>query len=270
LSNGCGAGEGGVTFREEIIGDARLILGDCLAVLPTLAPVDHVISDPPFEAEAHTLQRRKLGRSLGSDREIVAAPLSFSAITPEQRDNVAREAARVARGWLLAFCQAEAVQAWRQAVEAAGGSYRRAMVWIKPDGMPQYSGDRPGMGYESIVAAWCGEGRSRWNGGGRHGVFTVNKGEGAGPNLHETQKPLRLMRELVQLFTAPGETVLDPFMGSASTGVAALQLGRAFIGIEREPRYFDIACRRIEEAQKQGDLLRDILPKSKPTQEALL
>ena len=54
--------------------------------------------------------------------------------------------------------------------------------------------------------------------------------------------------------TSPGETILDPFMGSGTTGVAAVQMGRKFIGIEREPKYFDIACRRIEDAQRQGDM----------------
>ncbi len=68
---------------------------------------------------------------------------------------------------------------------------------------------------------------------------------------HPTQKPVSLMRQLVS--EAKAETILDPFMGSGTTGVAAVQMGKAFIGIEREPRYFDIACRRIEEAQRQGD-----------------
>jgi site-specific DNA-methyltransferase (adenine-specific) len=259
-----------VTLRVEHIGSATLYLGDCREVLPTLSAVHHIISDPPFEAEAHTLQRRKLGRTLGSDREIVEAPLSFAAIDTDTRAEIGVAAGALCSGWALIFCQAEAVPAWRDALATGGCSYKRAMVWVKPDGMPQYSGDRPGMGYESIVGAWCGGGRSQWNGGGRHGVFTFNKGEGAGPNLHETQKPIRLMRELVELFTNRDETILDPFMGSGSTGVAALQLGRRFIGIEIEPRYFDIACRRIEEAQRQGDLLRDIAPAPKPKQEAFL
>ena len=69
---------------------------------------------------------------------------------------------------------------------------------------------------------------------------------------HPTQKPVRLTKELVRRTKA--ETILDPFMGSGTTGVAAVQMGRKFIGIEREPKYFDIACRRIEQAQRQGDM----------------
>lgn len=246
--------------REEIIGDCRLILGDCLEVLPTLDRVSHTISDPPFEAEAHTKQRRELGRgSADGRRDIKDAALPFDAITPEQRAAVCEHAARLTDGWFLAFCQAEAIHDWRTAMELAGAKWRRAMVWVKPDGMPQFTGDRPGMGYESIAASWCGKGKSRWNGGGRHGVFVVNKhdpgaGHGGKSNEHPTTKPIRIMSELVQLFSAPGEAVLDPFMGSGTTGVACVKLGRRFVGIEQNEAYFDLACRRIEAVSRQADM----------------
>ena len=71
--------------------------------------------------------------------------------------------------------------------------------------------------------------------------------------LHPTQKPLKLMRWCLA-FIPDAQTILDPFMGSGTTGVAAVQMGRKFIGIERDPGYFDIACRRIEQAQRQGDM----------------
>ena len=227
-----------------------VVTGDCLAVLPTLPAgcVDAVVTDPPFEDEAHTMQRRKLGKAAGDGREIVEAPLDFAPITPEARTGVSVESKRICSGWMLAFCQAEAVAAWRTCLEKAGISYKRSMVWVKPDGMPQYSGDRPGMGYESIVAGWCGEGGSEWNGGGRHGVFTFNKSNGTGPNEHPTQKPVRLMLELVRLFTDQIDIVLDPFCGSGTTGVACVQTGRRFIGIELEEKYAAIARRRIADA----------------------
>jgi len=71
---------------------------------------------------------------------------------------------------------------------------------------------------------------------------------------HPTQKPIGVMRWCIGHLPVPNETILDPFMGSGTTGVAAVQMGRKFIGIEREPKYFDIACKRIEDAQRQGDL----------------
>ena len=263
-------GDGGVSVRVEHIGDATLYLGDCLEILPTLGKVDAVVTDPPFEAEAHTLQRRKLGRVAGDRQDALVDALPFSEMTEETRRTFAIQATSLCAGWAIVFCQAEAVQIWREALEAGGAKYRRAMVWVKPDGMPQFTGDRPGMGYESIVASWCGGGRSRWNGGGRHGVFTCNKNDGTGPAPHPTTKPTRLMAELVSLFSDASQTILDPFMGSGTTGVACAKLGRRFIGIEIDPGYFDIACRRIDEAYRQRDLFRDEPAAPKPVQASLL
>jgi site-specific DNA-methyltransferase (adenine-specific) len=258
--------------KEVVIGDCRLILGDCLSVLPLVGPVDHVISDPPFEVEAHTLRRRiNRGKSRGGPSDVVSEePLSFGALTEAQRNGVASWAASNCGGWFLAFCQAEAVSIWRDSLNSSGASYKRSMIWVKPDGMPQYSGDRPGMGYESIVAAWCGRGRSVWNGGGRHGVFVCNRNDADGGKApHPTTKPRRLMRDLVELFTNQGETVLDPFMGSATTGIACVKLGRSFVGIELDPGYFDIACERIRKAYAQPDMF--IAPRApEPKQEAML
>ena len=136
-----------------VIGNATLYLGDCLQVLQTLGKVATILTDPPFEAEAHTQQRRALGRGQEHGRrDIKAAALPFAAITHEQRMEAGRLFAAGCSGWSLVFCQAEAVGAWRASLEAGGAKWRRAMVWVKPDGMPQFSGDRPGMGYESIAA----------------------------------------------------------------------------------------------------------------------
>ncbi len=225
--------------------------GDCLTVLGQLDQVDHLITDPPFEEEAHTLQRRVLRqKTSGGRRDVYNGALPFSAITEEQRQALGKWSGGGCRGWALVFCQAEALGIWRKALEEGGAKWRRAMVWIKPDGMPQFSGDRPGMGYESIAAAWCGKGGSRWNGGGQHGVFTIPKhdsgqGHGGGSNEHPTQKPMRLMLRLVDLFSQHGETILDPFMGSGTTLRAAKDLGRKAIGIEIEERYCEIAAKRM-------------------------
>jgi site-specific DNA-methyltransferase (adenine-specific) len=238
----------------EKIGAATLYLGDCLQVLPGLERVAHVVTDPPYEAEAHAAGRRLLGSQRDGRRTVQMAPLDFAQITQAERETAAQLMAAICDGWLLTFCQAEAVALWRDAHCGGGARYMRAMVWIKPDGAPQFTGDRPGMGYESIVASWCGEGRSKWNGGGRRGVFTCPQRDGNHPKLHLTQKPLRLMRELIGLFTEPGQAVLDAYMGSGTTGVAALECGRAFVGIERDPRHFTTACRRIEQSLKQQTL----------------
>lgn len=245
-----------------IIGDCTLHQGDCLEILPTLGEVDAVVTDPPYEKEAHRKDRRVQRRD-----GLVAGALSFDMITEDMRSSVALLCVRACRGWLIAFCQAEGVAPWRDAIEAAGAKYKAPMIWVKPDGMPQFNGQGPGMGYESMVSAWCGAGHSKWNGGGKHGVFVFPKGEGTKP-VHETQKPLKLLSELVRLFTSPADTILDPFMGSGTTGVACAKMGRKFIGIELEPKYFDIACKRIEDAYAQPDMF--VEPPAKPVQETLL
>tara|TARA_R110002020_G_scaffold169207_1_gene358240 strand:- start:230 stop:982 length:753 start_codon:yes stop_codon:yes gene_type:complete len=245
-----------------VIGDCTLYQGDCLEILPTLGEVDAVVTDPPYEKEAHRKDRRVQRRD-----GLVAGALSFDMITEDMRSSVALLCAKACRGWLIAFCQAEGVAPWRDAIEAAGAKYKAPMIWVKPDGMPQFNGQGPGMGYESMVSAWCGAGHSKWNGGGKHGVFVFSKGEGTKP-VHETQKPLKLLSELVRLFTSPAHTILDPFMGSGTTGVACAKMGRKFIGIELEPKYFDIACKRIEDAYAQPDMF--VEPPAKPVQEPLL
>jgi DNA modification methylase len=164
--------------------------------------------------------------------------------------------------WLLIFCQAEAVGHYR---DVLGAKYKRAMIWQKPDSSPQFTGDRPAMGYESIVCAWGLPGRCHWNAGGKRGIYThlVRDGE---PRLHPTQKPLGLMKALILDFTQPGELVLDPFMGSGTTGVACLEHGRRFVGIELDPGYFQIACQRLAQAAAQGRLF----PEAQPATQARL
>ncbi len=226
-------------------GGITIYHGDAREVLPQLADksVDHVITDPPFEAEAHTLQRR-VKRDGGV---MVIEALPFDAIDEATRDATALQAARLVRRWVLTFCQIEASQTWRAAYEAHGLVYRRTCLWIKPDGMPQYSGDRPGMGYETFITMHA-PGASRWNCGGRHGVWTVNKGESGGAQPHPTTKPLRLMTALVGAFTDPGELILDPFMGSGTTLRAAKDLGRRAVGIEISEAYCEVAALRMRQS----------------------
>ena len=223
--------------------------GDCREVLPALESVNCVITDPPYEAEAHAAGRRVKGETVNGMRPLDSDPLSFAPMDEDTRILVSGEIARLSQGWALVFCQVEAVTVWRDSLAAFGAAYKRAMVWVKPDSSPQLSGDRPAMGYESIVASWCGNGRSVWNGGGKRGVFIHNKRDlGAiGPNVHQTQKPIRLMRELVSLFSNPGETILDPFMGSGTTLIAAKELGRKAIGVEREEKYCEAAAERLSQ-----------------------
>jgi site-specific DNA-methyltransferase (adenine-specific) len=237
--------------RKQVFGQCTLYLADCRVVLPTLQPVSHIITDPPYEEEAHTKGRRLLGKQKNGTRTVEYGALNFDPITAELRRSFCHEAKRLSPGWILAFCQAEAIAEWRASLVEAGCKWKRAMIWLKPDGAPQFTGDRPGMGYESISAAWGGAGRSSWNGGGRHGIFTHPQRENNNPKEHMTQKPVGLMCELISLFTNPGDIVLDPFMGSGTTGVACMKLERQFIGVEIDEQSFETACERMEVTYNQ-------------------
>ena len=219
--------------------------GDCREILPTIGSVDHVITDPPYEAEAHTPMRRTQRSIREGENDVIG----FDAITPELRAFVAREFVRVSRGWVLVFCQVEATSTWRDVLTAEGAKYRRSMVWTKPDSSPQFNGQGPAQGYECISTVWCGQGASKWNAGGKRGVydFCVNVGRSGG---HPTEKPEPLMVSLLSDFTGREDTILDPFMGSGTTLVAAKRLGRKAIGIEREEKYCEIAVKRL----RQGSL----------------
>jgi site-specific DNA-methyltransferase (adenine-specific) len=226
--------------RKEVIGNAELYLGDCLAVLPTLPKVDAVITDPPYGRETHDGARTATG-----DVSLV----TFASINDVQLIEIARRCVDKASRWVVMTCE------WRHAAALEKHEVLvRLGVWVKPDASPQFTGDRPGTGWEA-VACLHRPGKKRWNGGGHHGVWTHNIVK-VGDRLqkHPTEKPLGLLVQWVYQFSDKGESVLDPFMGSGTTGVACMNLGRKFIGIEIEERYFDIACERIENAQRQNRL----------------
>lgn len=252
--------------------DVLLFCGGMEHVLGSIADhtIDHLITDPPYESDAHTNQRRVRGGSRPgrAKKGSVAAPLPFAPITGALRRATAMHTARLVKRWALTFCQIEAAMIWRDVYQEQGMVYKRTCIYWKEDGMPQYSGDRPGMGYETFIAMHQ-PGRSRWNGGGRHGVFPTREcdddefpipaiyrhlrgNNGGRGNPHPTTKPIALMRELVALFTDPGDIILDPFAGSGSTLRAAKDLGRRAIGIEIDPAYCEIAASRLRQTVMPG------------------
>jgi site-specific DNA-methyltransferase (adenine-specific) len=235
--------------RVERVGDAVLVLGDCREIAPLLH-CDHVITDPPFGDATH-----EGARSVTASRALI----TFASVTDQQFRDDCRRWVECARRWVILTCE------WRHAatLEAAGLPLVRLGVWIKPNGAPQFTGDRPGTGWEA-VAILHRAGRKRWNGGGHHAVWQYAKVSGE----HPTQKPQPLLMRWIEDFTDDGEVVLDPFMGSGSTGVAALHAQRRFIGIEQDPRWFDLAVRRIAEAARQPSLFH-AEPAPRPVQATL-
>ncbi len=234
-------------MRKQQIGDATLYLADAFDIMPTLGQVDSIITDPPYDAKTHAN-----ARSLKA-RQLVSA-IDFDCFTEEQFIEFCANAVALARRWVVMSC------AWQHVagLEKAGVPLVRFGIWHKPNGAPQFTGDRPGTGWEAI-AILHRQGRKHWNGGGHHAVWVCNIEQGE----HPTQKPLKLLLDWIAKFTDEGETVLDPFMGSGTTGVACLKLGRKFIGIEKREDYFDIARWRIDDAQGRAISLSPPTPRSR-------
>ncbi|MET4197256.1 site-specific DNA-methyltransferase (adenine-specific) [Bradyrhizobium sp. LA8.1] len=250
---------------ETLSDSVRLYRADCLSVISTLGPVSHVICDPPYEKHMHEAKRGR-GRALRTDGHTDPTALDFASVEG-LREAATGMLTDLCNGWFIAFCTPEGVAPWRDAIEAAGARYKRACIWVKPDSAPQFNGQGPAMGAECFVTAWCGKGFSSWNGGGGRNVFTHLTNHADRHGEHPTEKPISLMCEIIEKFTNPGDLVLDPFMGSGSTGVAAVRLGRRFIGIEVAPRYFGIAVNRISDAISRPDMF--VAPPAPPKQTSL-
>ena len=221
--------------RKEVIGDCALYLGDCLEVMPTLEPVDAVVTDPPY--------------GIGKDGQ------------KQSRGKHGGRKAYDFMGWdqgrppALAF---ELIRAVSDKQIIWGGNYfadllpaaGKWLVWDKGQRINQSDGE---LAYTSL------EGALR--------IFELNRVELMKDGAeHPTQKPISIMRWCLQQIP-DSASILDPFMGSGTTGVACAKLGRKFIGIELEPKYFEIACKRIDDAYKQGDLF--VAPPEKPEQSTL-
>lgn len=234
------------------IGDCTLLHADSLDVLPTIGAVDHIVTDPPYEAVMHKA-KASAARRIRTDGGPDLSVLDFDCID-DIRDDVAGLIAKVCGGWSLVFCAPEGVGRWADAINATTAKYKRACIWVKPDSTPQLNGQGPAMGYENVIASWCGSGKSKWNAGGKRGVYTHLTNSKDRHGVHPTEKPLRLMKELLADFTNEGDLICDPFMGSGTTGVACAEMGRKFVGIEKNAKYFDIAVQRITDAYKQPDL----------------
>ena len=232
--------------RKEVIGDATLYLGDCLEILPTLPKVDAVITDPPFSEYPHGNAKSNRGVGHGN-KAIDFGAIDFGAIDFGAIERVLAACGGLCDGWFISAMD------WRHIAEVAKSApapweFVRFGVWVKSNPMPQISADRPANGWDGILYLHNSAKRKSWNGGGQHGNYigpVITDGQ------HPTAKPVGLCEKWVRNFTNARQTILDPFMGSGTTGVACMNLGRKFIGIEIEPKYFEIACERIENAQRQ-------------------
>ena len=217
--------------------------------------VDVIISDPPFTDRVSENAKPRMGLLRLPKRERHGTSgLSFPGINPAE---VGPALVRLTMRWVVLFCAVEQVGEYAAACSRA---YVRGGWWQRTNPTPQFTGDRPGTPGDAI-AVLHRPGCKRWNGGGRALSFSGAQFHGVAQRpedepVHETQKPLWLMRELVSLFSEPGEMVWDPYAGSATTGVACLQLGRRFLGHEIQDRYAEVAVERLRAAEG-GQTLRE-------------
>lgn len=242
--------------RVEIIGAATLYLGDCLETMDALGPIDAVITDPPYCSGSVSEASRTAAKGQGLRSENIAKLGWFvgdnmgTAGLASLLRSMAFRALKIlnAEGSMLVFCDWRMVPSLAPTIESAGLRYQNMVVWDK--GMMGL-----GMGFraqhETILHYTAGS--PKYHNLGTSNVIKSSRVT-ADDREHQTQKPVDLMQKLVAVVSGPDATILDPFMGSGTTGVAAVQMGRKFIGIERDPGYFDIACRRIEQAQRQSDM----------------
>jgi hypothetical protein len=228
-----------------------LHLGDCGPGLAALGDdaVDHVITDPPFDARTHAAARFDSRRP----RDEHWRPLDFAPLDDARIAELAFQLARVTRRWIVVFTAERQLETWAVALETAGARVLRFGLARRTNPKPQLTGDRPAVPGDPIVIAHARSvHRMRWNGGGKAAVWNappVRLDEGG--QVHHAQKPLELMRALVEDFTDRGELVLDPFAGSGTTALACKVTGRRFVGWELDPGYHTAALRRLEGAREQ-------------------
>ena len=215
-------------------GSVVLFNADCREVLPLLDKVDHVITDPPYDAHTHESARSGYRAGVLKPIEIDFAPLDTHALVPLLLDAAAR--------WCICFCSLEMIGTYKA---IAGDRFVRAGFWSRRNGAPQFTGDRPAQPGEGLAICHA-LGRKRWNGGGRRG-FYESLIVSTEARTHPTQKPEALMCALIADFTDTGDLILDPFAGSGTTLVAAKRLGRRAIGIELDQAYCDQAVERLRQ-----------------------
>ena len=261
-----------MTFREERIGNQRLILGDCLEVMRGLASgsIDMIWTDPPY---GHSNHDGDLNARLNDHRNIESKPISNDDADGMRRvvDGMLSEAARVLSPDCCCCCCCccggggpRPTFAWvADRMDREGLTFFHSVIWDKKN---------PGLGWryrrqhEMIMISHRTGGRLLWADDTRaaRNIFDMMPPR---DRTHPNEKPVGLVEHFITLHSTVDQTILDPFMGSGTTLVACQKLGRHGIGIEIDPDYFEIACKRVEEAARQPDLFIADVPK--PQQEAM-
>lgn len=223
-------------MEKIVIGLAELYCGDCLEILESLPTVAAVITDPPYGIAYQTNHRKHMD---------TPDMLANDDVAPVE--SVALLASKIEEGGAMYLATRFDVAApWVDAIAASGLTLKTPIFWDKTN---HTAGDLEGdFGGQIEIFLFAHRGRHRLRGKRYSNLWRCPRPPAG---AHPTPKPVDLMRKMIMCSTDPGNIVLDSFMGSGSTGVAAVEEQRRFIGIELERKYFDIACQRIEAAQQQ-------------------
>lgn len=255
---------------DPLFDDGRVTLyqGDSLELLPGVLDrhgrPEHVLTDPPY-GERTKAGARSLGKGRGgkgsaagrddhSEGELGGVLVPFAATEMLVRNAIA---ACPVRRWVVMFCDFQHAASFER-LAPEGLDHVRTGVWVKPDGAPQFTGDRPAQGWEAVSllrdAEWEAlvclhneDERKRWNAAGKRGVWT--HGIERDVPWHPTPKPTGLLRDLLRDFTDPDDLVVDPFGGSASTAVACRAEGRRCVAIELREDFAELAAQRLREGR---------------------
>ena len=228
-----------MTVEKVTIGDATLYCGDNTKILPGLERADLVLTDPPYGINENTKKNMSRG--------CIAKPTDYGSFDWDKKP--------VPQSFIE-----EVIAAGEHCIMFGGNYYAVPpascwLIWDKVNGKSDFADCE--MAWTNLPKAVRLH-RQMWNG-------MLRDGEERGvQRVHPTQKPVALMVWCIEQ-AAKADTILDPYMGSGTAGVAAIRLGRKFIGIERERKYFDIACQRIEQAVAQGQLFAPEQPKQEQT-----
>lgn len=214
-----------MSFEKFIIGDATLYRGDCLEIVPTLGSVDSIVTDPPYGMDFQSNHRLRKHDRIAND--VNPDLFTWACSIPVEHSR-------------YVFCRWDGIK--------IAPMPKSCVTWVKNNWS---MGDLEHEHARQTEIALFWDGPSHKFPKGRptdviHTARTLNE-------FHPNEKPVSLMERFIEWTSG---TVLDPFMGSGTTGVACVKLDRTFIGIEIEPKYFDIACKRIESAQKQEKLFK--------------
>lgn len=249
--------------RIETIGNATLYLGDCRDILPTLSKVDAVITDPPYGTTRCpwdvVIPFDEMWAALS---HVIAPRVPVLLFGSEPFSSLLRQSNLVQFKFDWIWEKAKATGHLNAKIQPLRA---HEIISVFCDGVaayfPQKTAGHPrktsfkGAHLQTEVYGHMAQG-VRYDSTERYPRTVLSfSSDTQTESDHPTQKPVALMRYLIKSHSAPAATVLDFTMGSGSTGVACAIEGRAFVGVEDKPHYFDIACRRIEDAQRQGRLI---------------